>query len=283
MAAAAVIIGVLTWTAFVQTSYWRNSDTLWTHALAVTFDNDVAQNNLGYLCADRGELDKAISHFETGLRIRSGKQDPHYDVGTAFMQMNLANALARNGKSDEAMIHYNEAIRLQPYYADAYYNRGNILFSEGRIDEAIADWEYTLQMQPGDANAHTGLGNALLQKGALREAVSHYEQALALAPEDPHCRNNIAWVLATSPDASIRNGAKAVSLAEVAVALSGGREPHFLRTLAAAYAETGRFSEAAATAQRAASTARMQGKAGLATALEQDLMLYRAHLPLRKD
>jgi tetratricopeptide (TPR) repeat protein len=249
----------------------------------VTSDNDVAHNNLGYLCVDRGELDKAISHFETALRIRSGKQDPHYDVGTAFMQMNLANALARNGKSDEAMIHYNEAIRLQPYYADAYYNRGSILFSGGRIDEAIADWEYTLQMQPGDANAHTGLGNALLQKGALREAISQYEQALALAPEDPHCRNNMAWVLATSSDASIRDGAKAVSLAEVAVALSGGREPRFLRTLAAAYAETGRFSEAVATGQRAATIARMQGKAGLATALEKDLMLYRAQLPLRKD
>src|SRR4029077_4412961 len=175
------------------------------------------------------------------------------------------------------------AIRLQPYYADAYYNRGNILFSRGRIDEAIADWEYTLQMQPGDANAHTGLGNALLQKGALREAISHYQRRLALAPEDPHCRNNRAWVMATSPDASIRDGVKAMQLAEVAVALSGGREPRFIRTLAAAYAETGRFSEAVAAAQHAATIARMQGKAGLATALEKDLMVYRGHLPLRKD
>src|SRR6266446_3926055 len=283
MAAAAVIIGAFTWAAFVQTSYWRNSETLWTHALTVTSDNDVAHNNLGYLCVDRDELDKAISHFETALRIRSGKRDPHYDVGTAFMQMNLANALARKGRSDEAVIHYNEAIRLQPYYADAYYNRGSVLFAKGRTDEAVADWEKTLQIEPGYADAHTGLGNALLRKGFLREAISHYEQALALAPEDPHCRNNIAWVLATSSDASIRDGAKAVDLAEVTVALSGGREPRFLRTLAAAYAEIGRFSEAVAAAQHAATIARMQGKAGLATALEKDLMLYRGHLPLRKD
>ena len=283
MAAAAVIIGAVTLAAFVQTSYWRNSETLWTHALTVTSDNDVAHNNLGYLCVDRDELDKAISHFETALRIRSGKRDPHYDVGTAFMQMNLANALARKGRSDEAVIHYNEAIRLQPYYADAYYNRGSVLFAKGRTDEAVADWEKTLQIEPSYADAHTGLGNALLRKGFLREAISHYEQALALAPEDPHCRNNIAWVLATSSDASIRDGAKAVDLAEVTVALSGGREPRFLRTLAAAYAEIGRFSEAVAAAQHAATIARMQGKAGLATALEKDLMLYRGHLPLRKD
>ena len=280
---AMVVIFALTVAAFVQTSYWRNSEILWTHALAVTSDNDVAHNNLGYLCVDRDQLDKAISHFETALRIRSGKQDPHYDVGSAFMQMNLANVLARKGQSDEAMVHYNEAIRLQPYYADAYYNRGSVLFAKGRIDEAIADWEKTLEMQPSDANAHTGLGNALFRKGLLREAITHYEQASAFAPEDPHSRNNIAWMLATSSDASIRDGAKAIDLAQVAVALSGGREPLFLRTLAAAYAEGGRFSEALAVAQQAAAIARMQGKTALATALEKDLILYRAHLPLRKD
>jgi protein O-mannosyl-transferase len=269
--------------AFVQTSYWRNSETLWTHALAVTSDNDVAHNNLGYLCVDRGELDEAISHFETALRIRSGKQDPHYDVGSAFMQMNLANALARKGQSNEAIIHYEEAIKLQPYYADAYYNRGSVLFAKGRIDEAIADWEKALQIQPSYADAHTGLGNALLRKGSLREAITHYEQALALAPEDPHCRNNIAWVLATSSDASIRDGTKAIDFADAAVALSGGREPRFLRTLAAAYAESGRFSDALAVAQQAVAIATMQGKTDLATRLKQDLLLYPGHLPLRQN
>jgi tetratricopeptide (TPR) repeat protein len=283
MAAAIVIIVALACAAFVQTSSWRNSETLWSHAIAVTSDNDVAHNNLGYLCEDRDELDKAISHFETALRIRSGKQDPHYDVGSAFMQMNLANALARKGQSDEAIVHLEKAIKLQPYYADAYYNRGSVLFAKGSIDEAIADWEKTLQIQPSYADAHTALGNALLRKGSLREAITHYEQALVLAPEDPHCRNNIAWVLATSSDASIRDGAKAIDLADVAVALSGGREPRFLRTLAAAYAESGRFSEALAAAQQAAAIARMQGKTDLTNRLNKDLMLYRGHLPLRED
>src|SRR6266568_687572 len=201
VATAVVIIVALAWAAFIQTSYWRNSETLWTHALAVTSDNDFAHNNLGYLCVDRGELDKAISHFETALRIRSSRMDTHYNVGSAFVQMNLADALARKGQSDEAMVHYEEAIKLEPNYADAYYNRGNVLFAKGRIDEAIADWEKTIQIQPNDADAHTCLGNALLRQGSLKEAIAHYEKALALAPEDPHSRNNIAWVLATSSDA----------------------------------------------------------------------------------
>ena len=282
IAAAVVIIVALASATFIQTSYWRNSETLWTHALAVTSDNDFAHNNLGYLCVNRGELDKAISHFETALRIRSRRLDRHYNVGTAFVQVNLADALARKGQSDEAMVHYDEAIKLQPYDADAYYNRGNVFFAKGRIDEAIADWEKTLQIQPNDADAHTGLGNALLQKSSLRDAIAHYEKALALAPQDPHSRNNMAWALATSSDASIRDGTRAVSLAQEAVELSGGKEPNFLRTLAAAYAENKRFAEAIITARRGYEIATMQNQSDLAQHLARDAALYRTRTPLRR-
>ena len=282
IATAVVIILALAWAAFIQTSYWRNSEILWAHALDVTSDNDFAHNNLGYLCVDQGELDKAIAHFDAALRIRSRKLDPHYNVGSAFVRMNLADALARKGQPDEAMVHYEEAIRLQPNYADAYYNRGNALFAEGRIDEAMADWEKTLQIQPNDADAHTCIGNALLRKGSLKEAIAHYEKALALAPGDPHSRNNIAWVFATSSDGSIRDGVKAVEFAQEAVQLSSGRDPNFVRTLAAAYAESSRFSEAVAAAQQAITIAAMQGKTGLANTLRKEIALYRGQMSLRE-
>jgi protein O-mannosyl-transferase len=282
-AVAMLAILALAWSAFIQTSYWRNSETLWTHALAVTSDNDVAYNNLGYLCVNRGEMDEAISHFERAAKIRSRKRDAHYDVGSSLMEMNLADALARKGRSSEAMVHYEVAMRLQPNYAEAYYNRGSVLFAKGRIDEAIADWEKALQIQPNDANAHTTLGNALLQKGSIREAIAHYETALGLAPEDPYSRNNVAWVLATASDASIRDGARAVGLAQEAVQLSGGREPRFLRTLAAAYAESRWFSEAVSVAKQGAVIATMQGKPNMANRLERDLVLYRGRLPLREN
>lgn len=282
-AATVLIVLALGWVAFIQTSYWRNSEALWTHALAVTSDNDVAHNNLGYLCNDRGELDQAILHFESAARIRSAKRDPHYDLASAFVQMNLGDALARKGRSDEAIGHYDEAIRLQPDYADAYYNRGTVLFAKGRTDEAIADLAKALEMHPNDADAHTSLGNALLQKGSLREAIAQYVTALALAPEDPHSRNNVAWVLATASDSSIRDGGRAVGFAEEAVQLSGGREPLFLRTLAAAYAESGRFSDAIAVAQQAANIANMQAKPDIAKRLNGDLVLFRGNLPLREN
>jgi protein O-mannosyl-transferase len=145
----------------------------------------------------------------------------------------------------------------------------------------MTDWEKTLQIQPNDADAHTCLGNALLRRGSPKEAIAHYQKAMALAPDDPHSRINVAWVLATVPDASIRDGIKAVEFAQQAVELSGGRDPKFLRTLAAAYAESGRFSEAVMTAKQAIMIASMQGKSGLADLLDEDLRLYRAHVPLR--
>jgi tetratricopeptide (TPR) repeat protein len=281
-AAAVLVILALAWAAFIQTSYWRNSETLWTRALAVTTNNDVAHNNLGYLCVERGELDKAISHFEAASRIRSAKRDAHYDAGSAFVQMNLADALARKGQSDDAMVHYEEAIKLQPNYADPYYNRGNVLFAKGHIDEAIADWEKTLEIQPNDADAYTSLGNALLRKGSLHEAVANYERALALAPEDPHSRINIAWVLATASDASIRDGTKAVEFAKKAMELSSTEDPKFLRALAAAYAEAGRFSQAIETAQRGIAIATGEGNLEVTHLLQGDIALYQIGLPLRQ-
>jgi Flp pilus assembly protein TadD len=171
---------------------------------------------------------------------------------------------------------------LQPDYSNAYYNRGNVLFAKGHIDEAIVDWEKTLQLQPNDADAHTGLGNALLRKGAVREAIGHYEQALAMAPEDPHSRINIAWVLATSSDASVRDGARAVEFARKAVELSNTKDPKFLRALAAAYAEAGRFSEAIDAAQMGMEIATSESNFQLANLLQGDIALYRIGLPLRQ-
>jgi tetratricopeptide (TPR) repeat protein len=196
--------------------------------------------------------------------------------------MNLGDAFARKGQPDEAMAHFEQAIKLQPDYGEAYYNRGNVLFAKGRIDEAIVDFEKALQIEPNDADAHTGLGNALLRKGALKEAIAHYNEAMALAPQDPHSRSNLAWVLATSTDPSMRDGAKAVELAQQAVSLSGNRELLFFRTLAAAYAETGRFSDAIAVIQQAIAIARMQGNTSLAGLLEGDVLLYRGQIPLRR-
>ena len=281
-AIAAAIIIALSWRAFVQTSYWENSEMLWNHTLAITPDNDMAHNSLGDLFLRRGELDKAISHFETALKIRSGNASAHYNFGGALIENNLATALARKGLLGEAIGHYEKAAKLRPDYGDAYFNLGSVLFRQGRIGEAIAQWQKALATQPNDADFHTVLGNAFLKRGLQKDAIAEYEHAARISSQDPLARNNLAWLLATSSDASIRDGNRAIELAEQAVQLSGGKDPTYLRTLAAACAESGRFAEAIAAAEQAVRIAGTEGKSDLANALRDEIALYELGLPYHK-
>ena len=278
----AIAIGSLGARAFAQTAYWKNSETLWNHALAVIGENDVAHNNLGFLFLRRGELDKAILEFQTALDIRSRNTQSHYSLGAALIQSNLGNALARNQLWDAAVDHLQEAVRLRPDYADAYFNLGSVLFQQGRIGEAITQWQKALAIRPRDAEAHRNVADALRKQGKLKEAIAEYENALNIAPEDSVVLNNLAWILATCSDASIRDGTRAITLAVKAVQISGGRNPHSIRTLAAAHAEVGQFAEAAATAEVAKGLATTQSKPELAKTLDEEITLYRARVPLRE-
>jgi protein O-mannosyl-transferase len=280
--AASMSIAILSWRAFVQTSYWENSERLWNHALAVTTDNAMAHNNLGHLLLQRGEWDRAISHFELALNIRSHNAATHYNLGRALMENNLANALARKGRLNEAVSHYEESVRLRPDYGDPYFNLGSVLFQQGRIDDAIAQWHKALTAQPNDAGFHTALGNAFFKKGLQKDAIAEYEHATRISQRDPMARNNLAWLLATSSDASIRDGNRAIELAEQAVQLSSGKDANYLRTLAAAYAETGRFAEAAETGRRALQAAQTQGNSMLANTIRDEIALYELGLPYHK-
>ena len=279
---ASTAIAVLSYLAAAQTSFWKNSETLWNHTLSVTSNNDFAHNNLGFLYLRRGELDKAISHFETALKIRSGNDQTHYNLGTALVHMNLANALARKGRPEEAIVHYEEAIKLRPDYGDAYYNFGSVLFQRGRIDDAIAQWQKALAIQPNDAAAHTSLGNAFLQKGWPEKALIQYQTAVEIDPREANARNNMAWVLATSSDPAIRNGTRAVGLAAQAVKISEGKDAIFLRTLAASYGECGKFTDAMAAAEKGREIAISRGDSHLVRTLERDIALYRADTPLHQ-
>jgi protein O-mannosyl-transferase len=279
IAGAVIVIAALSACAWKQTTYWRNGETLWTRTLAVTKDNDVAHTNFGMLLTDRGQLDDALSHFQSALEIRSSSAHPHYDLSLALIHGDIGNALARKGELDEAIVHLRKAVELQPDYADAHYNLGTALFQKAQLDEAIAQWQIALSIHPNDAGTHTSLGNALVQKGLLRDAIAHYRSALEFSPDSVLPLNNLAWLLSVCPDPSVRNGAEAVQLAQKANQYS--QDPIFIRTLAAAYAEAGRFDDAIETAQRASQRARGEGEPGLANRLEEDADLYRRHAPLR--
>jgi len=129
--------------------------------------------------------------------------------------------------------------------------------------------------------ARNTLGTALIQQGHVREAIDQWQEALATQPENGNAASNLAWVFATCPEDSIRDGTRAVELAEKAFRISGGKIPMIYRVLAAAYAESGRFADAVETAQRGADLASAQGNPSLAAELESNVALYRSGRPQR--
>jgi len=202
--AASIVIVALAWSAWIQTAYWRDSESLWTHAIAVTSDNDTAQADLADLLLRRGRLSEAVFHSQEALRIR-----------------------------------------------------------------------------PGNADAHNTLGIALFQMGDLKDAVAHWKQSLEIQPGNMNAQTNLAWALATAPDASLRDGTKAVELAQNVARRAGHANAMVLRTLAASYAETGQFAEAVDIAQQAFQLASAQGNSALMADLQLNIASYRRELPLR--
>jgi len=153
------------------------------------------------------------------------------------------------------------------------------LLRKGQKDEAIAHFQRAVEIDPKLAKAQSDLGNLLLQNGRVNEALAHYQRALELQPANAFFLNNLAWVLATCPNPQVRNGRRAIELAQEADQLIGGKNPAILSTLAAAYAESGRFPEAVATAQRALDLATAQTNSAQADILLANIALYRAGAP----
>jgi tetratricopeptide (TPR) repeat protein len=267
----ASVLAVLMVCAWKQTSYWQNSETLWTHTLACTTDNGVASNNLGADLLRKGRVDEAMVHCQKALEINADDARSHNIFGLALVQ---------KGRVDEAISHFQRALEINPGKASAHLNLGLALLQKGRVDEAISQYQDALQINPGYGQAHNNLGNAFLQKGNVSEAIAHFQRAVQLEPDYPWRKNTLAWLLATCPEASLRNGKKAVELARQANALTGGENPIILHTLAAAFAEAGRYSEAVETAQHALRLAESQSKTGLAAQLHSEMKLYQAGSPL---
>jgi tetratricopeptide (TPR) repeat protein len=277
-------------------------------AIAINPEYAEAHNNLGYALASLGRLDEAVQHYRQAI-----ESDPKY----AHAYNNLGQALALQGNIDEAIADFSKAAELDPAYASAEGNLGHALLSKdqpdeaiphlrkavelapksaefsnylgqalgekGQTDEAITQFERALQLAPGMVEAHYYLGMALAMKGRRAEGLTHWRKALLKEPDNVQVLNETAWVLATAPETSLRNGSEAVSLAEHAVQLTSAREPVVLGTLAAAYAETGRYDQAIETGQRAADLAARQGNAPLAASLNQRLALFEQKTPIRQQ
>jgi tetratricopeptide (TPR) repeat protein len=280
---------------------------LYQKALEVQPDNPKVHNNLGYCLLQKGQLDQAIFQLQKAVELRPDSL-ACYNLGNALFQKgdipgamiqfkkavdlnpdfaeaccNLGNCLFREGRADEAIAPYQRALEIKPDFPEARANLGFCLLQAGRVDDAIIQYQKAIEQQPNFPEAYNNLGNAFRLKGNGTEAVAAYQKAIDLEPGFVPPLTHLAWMLATWPDGAIRDGSKAVTLAEKASVLSRGVDPQVLRTLAAAYAEAGRFAEAVSAAQKAQALATAQSNATLANELRTEIGLYQNHSPYRSN
>ncbi len=222
----------------------------------------------------RGRIDEAITQYRQVVKIKPDHVEAGYHLGTT---------LAGRGQFKEAIAQFERVVAICPTYAEARNNLGAALQSQGRIDEAVTQYRKALQIKPDYIRVYFNLGRLLAGRGQFKEAIAQFERALKLKPDDVEVQNILAWLLATSPEPSLRSGAAAIEHALRADRLCGGKRVDVLDTLAAAYAEAGRRPEAAATAHKALDLAVQQGNQHLADALRAQDRTIRSGKGLSRD
>jgi len=298
------LLATLTWR---QATMYGDIETLWRTTLARNPGCWMAHNNLGIALFEKGQLGEAIVHYRITLQMQPNFWDADYNLGSALLgkgevdeailycdkavakqpndpdaQVALANALLQKKRIDDAIVHYQKAVAIRPDYFLARYGLGHALLEKGQLDGAIEHFRAALLIRPDHPDCHTTLAIALDESGQFAEAIGHYERATGISPQSVSALANLAWLLATCPDSSFRDGSKAIQLARRADQLSGGTNALVLRTLAAGYAEAGQFEKAIENGRAATRVAQMQGDNSLAAALAQEIALYELGLPYRE-
>ena len=232
------------------------------HAIELGPEHTTAYASLSLWLVASGRDEEAVTVARDGLAVAPGDPDLHYALGVA---------LVKKGDFATATNHFACALLLRPDWADARLNFGLVLLNGGAFSQARVHLEAYLHQNPSDARAHHLLALALLRSGNSAQGLKELREAARLAPDSPATINELAWLLATHSDDALRNGPEAVRLAEHACAMTGRKIPVLLGTLAAAYAEAGRFPDAINAVGEAISLALSSGNKDTA-ALGQDLL-----------
>jgi Flp pilus assembly protein TadD len=217
---ATLIIAVLATLSWRQTQVWRNTETLWRHALSVA-PSAVAHGNLGLVFAQRDQRGMAIRHYQAALAIQPRYPGALNNLGLALIEggdlvgaernlreairlkpqfseawSNLGLALARRDESAAAVAAYREALRIRPDNADAHGNLGGMLDAQGQGEEALVHLREAVRLRPESAQTHGNLGIYFARRGDMRTASGHFEEAVRLRPTSAEAQNNLGLALA---------------------------------------------------------------------------------------
>jgi tetratricopeptide (TPR) repeat protein len=233
-----------------------------------------AHNDLARLLQTEGRLDESVRHYLAALQFDSSLAQAHNNLGVLYLQ---------KGQLADAATQLREALRLNPGNVETEYNLALALNQQQQWKEASELLRRIAPAQPDNADAQYQYGLALAHLGKTREAMSQYAHAILLMPDFAEALNALAWMAATDPRPELRNGPQAVEMAGRACELTGRQQPAMLLTLAAAYAETGRFSEALAAAEKGRDMAKAKGNKKIEekSALMRDV--FAARQPFRES
>jgi tetratricopeptide (TPR) repeat protein len=221
---------------------------------------------LGRMLLEHGKPEQALPSLRKAAELDPQSAAAHCDLGAALFAL---------GRLDDSLAELSKALALDARFAPAYYHLGLVLSRQGEADEAVRQWRKALEINPQYKEVHDSLGNASYARGNAAEALSHWRQGTS----SPAVLRQMAWLLATWPDRSIRNGQEAIALAVRALQLSDRNDPAVWDTLAAAYAEAGRFTDAVLTAKRALALAERRNRPDLVSRIQSRIQLYRQNKP----
>ncbi len=229
---------------------------------------------LSVILAGQGQMQRAIGEAQRAVELGPEYLSP-YPL--------LAGLLLESGRAEEANNVARNGLAVSPINPELHYTLGLVLARKGDFASATNQFAYALLLKPAWVDVHLSFGQVLLYLGDAPNGLRHFQEAVRLAPDWPLALNGLAWFLATYPDVTVRNGPEAVRLAEHACAVTSRRNPELLDTLAAAYAEAGRFPEAINAAQEAIALARTAGDEAAVNQAGNLLGFFQSGRPFRED
>lgn len=310
-----VVVGALSILACValttlQMPYWRNAETLGTRALEITKHNTVGHQLRGKYYYDQGRREEAFAEFQQAVQVGESyvpvaafrpsatasdslpeqeqeaigldRTQPLALVpGSAPAHNDLGNLFSDLGRKSEALLHYQAAIKLSPRSIEPYNNLAVTLAELGQFSEALAAHAKAVELAPDSARAFYLTGKTYWRMGRSADAITCFRRALTVSPQDYQSLTMLARLLASAPEATLRNGAEAVQLAQQAVELTGHQQPLVLDVLALAYAEQQNFRAAQETITQALALAMTGQATNLIPELQAHAAAFAAQQPWR--
>jgi tetratricopeptide (TPR) repeat protein len=264
----------LSFAAYQRNKVWQNELSLWSDCAAKSPNKPRSNYNLAYALYMNKDYEQAAKYYNNTIRLDPNRFDAYEGLGFVYLS---------EGNTEQAINYGNKALELNPRAKRANYVIGQAYYRQGLMDKAISYYLQGLQNDPALFEIYNNLGMAYYKSGKTDEAVQNWNKGLQFNPDRLEILNNLAWLKATAPDDKYRNASESINLAEKANRIADYKEPDFLDTLAAAYAESGQFQNAAVTAQKAMKIAHEKGNTKLAEEINKRLKLYQTQKPYREQ